>query len=398
MELVDRGHVSDSRLGVLNIEGRTVDPDDFGREPLTGRSGQDRLDRPVLAGGEGLNLPLALDHQPDRHRLDATGRQATADLARQQRAQGVADQPIHDPAGLLGVDEVLVDVARIGERFPDRRLGDLAERHPAGFRGGHVGGLGHVPGDRFAFAIEVRGQEDRIRDPGRLLDVRDLLAPVGRDHILRGEVMVDVDAELALARVLGQVADVTVRGEDAVVVAQVAFDSPGLGRGLDDDEVPWHGRECSTGSLARRYPSRTGLDLANPSQEVLVDLQVGFRDLRRRGRRRPTIAGCVAVAERNRRVRIRAGDGPGRDLDEPDVAVREEEDRGRIVDEHGAFHVHRPQVRAAQPDVTRARRLEQVGEQRLLVHDVEHGVPDHGSMLDGRTRPVQPADGPVQGW
>ena len=73
-----------------------------------------------------------------------------------------------------------------------------------------------------------------------------LRAVVG-DDVLGREVVVDVHAELALAGVLGEVADMTVGGEDAVVVAQVALDRPRLGRRLDDHEVLWHGREYSTG-------------------------------------------------------------------------------------------------------------------------------------------------------
>ena len=40
----------------------------------------------------------------------------------------------------------------------------------------------------------------------------------------------DIDAELALAGVLGQIADVAVRGQHAVIVAQVALDGSRLGR------------------------------------------------------------------------------------------------------------------------------------------------------------------------
>ncbi len=51
---------------------------------------------------------------------------------------------------------------------------------------------------------------DLSADLAAFVDVGDLLAAVLGDHVLRFEVVVDVDAELALARVLGQVADVTV--------------------------------------------------------------------------------------------------------------------------------------------------------------------------------------------
>jgi hypothetical protein len=52
--------------------------------------------------------------------------------------------------------------------------------------------------------------------------------------------MVDIDAELALARVVREVTDVTVRGQDPVVVAEIALDRPGLGRRFDDHQVLRH--------------------------------------------------------------------------------------------------------------------------------------------------------------
>ena len=113
------------------------------------------------------DLALALDDEADGDRLDATGRQAAADLARQQRAQRVADQAIDDAARLLRVDEVHVDLARVGERLLDRRLGDLVEGDPERLLGRDVGGLGDVPGDRLAFAVEVGGEVDLVGCPWR---------------------------------------------------------------------------------------------------------------------------------------------------------------------------------------------------------------------------------------
>ena len=121
-------------------------------------------------------------------------------------------------------------LARVRERLPDRGLGDLAERHAARLLRRDVRGLGHVPGDRLAFAVEVGREVDEVGPLGRLLDVGDLLAPVVVDDVLGGEIVVDVDAELALAGVLGEVADMTVGREDTVVVAEVALDGPRLRR------------------------------------------------------------------------------------------------------------------------------------------------------------------------
>ena len=62
----------------VDVERLAVDADELGGERLAGRGRQDRLDRPVLAGGERVDLALALDDQADRDRLDAAGGQAAA--------------------------------------------------------------------------------------------------------------------------------------------------------------------------------------------------------------------------------------------------------------------------------------------------------------------------------
>ena len=121
------------------------------------------------------------------------------------------------------------------------RLGDLVEGDPQRLLAGHVGRLGDVPGDRLALAVEVGGEVDLVGALGGLLDIGDLLAAVVRDHVLGCEIVVDVDPELALARVLGQVADVAVGREDAVIRTEIALDGARLGRRFDDDEVPGHG-------------------------------------------------------------------------------------------------------------------------------------------------------------
>ena len=212
------------------------------------------------------DLALAVDHQAHGDRLDAAGGQAAADLARQERAERVADQAVDDAARLLRVDEVRVDVARVRERLPDGALGDLAERHPAHLRRRHMGRLGDVPGDRLAFAVEVGGEVDGLGLLRLAGDAVDVLAAVLGDHVLGREVVVDVHAELALAGVLRQVADVSVGGEDLVVRPEIAFDRPRLGRRLHDHEVLGHGRECSTGSRRSGRPLLgAGLD-ARPAR------------------------------------------------------------------------------------------------------------------------------------
>ena len=217
------------------------DAHELRRERRAVRRQERHLDRPELDGDKRPDLALPLHHQANRDRLDASGGEAGADLPRDERAQRVADQAVHDPARLLRVHEVAVDRPGRGERRPDGRLGDLAEGHAARSIGGQVRGLRHVPGDRLPFPVEVRGQEDVVRSAARLLDRGDLAAPVGRDLVVRREVVLHVDAELALAGVLRQVADVAVGGEHRVAGPKVAFDRLRLRGRLDDHEICGHG-------------------------------------------------------------------------------------------------------------------------------------------------------------
>ncbi|GAB3817914.1 hypothetical protein GCM10027605_69410 [Micromonospora zhanjiangensis] len=134
-------------------------------------------DVPVLGAAERHPLPLALHHDPGGHRLDPPGGQAAADLAPQHRGDLVAVQPVQDPARLLGVHQVPVDLAGVGHGGLDRRPGDLVEDHPLDR---HLGleGLHQVPGDRLTLAVLVGGEEDLVHLLHQRAQLGDLLAAV----------------------------------------------------------------------------------------------------------------------------------------------------------------------------------------------------------------------------
>jgi hypothetical protein len=104
-----------------------------------------------------------------------------------------------------------------------------------------VGRLRDVPGDSLPFPVEVGGEEDRVGARGLAGDAVDLLAAIVGHDVVGPEIVLDVDAQLALAGVLRQVADMAVGREDVEVRAQVAFDRARLGRRFDDHQVPCHG-------------------------------------------------------------------------------------------------------------------------------------------------------------
>src|SRR5690606_8222556 len=80
---------------------------------------------PVGGGDEGDALALAVDDEPGGDGLDAAGRQLRHDLLPQDRRDLVAVEAVEDAAGLLGVDEVGVELPGVGDGLGDGAGGDL---------------------------------------------------------------------------------------------------------------------------------------------------------------------------------------------------------------------------------------------------------------------------------
>ena len=164
-------------------------------------------------------------------------------LLAHQRAELVAHQAVDDPPRLLRVDQVEVQDAWIGEGGLDGGLGDFAEGHPPHAVRRQAGVLGDVPRNRLALAIKVRGQPHRVGCAGGIGQALELVLAIGQWLVLRGEVVLEVDAQPAL----GQVPDVPIRGENVVPVTQVPLDRLGLGWRLDDHEVAARRPRCAIG-------------------------------------------------------------------------------------------------------------------------------------------------------
>ena len=143
-------------------------------------------------------------------------------------------------------------------------------------------------------------------------------------------------------------------------------------------------------------PSRTltRSDLADPAEEVLVDLQVGlWLGFGGGGALAATAAARSSAIEGSLPVMAPAGISTNRRwrYGKKKIELTSSMNTGRFPSSVRRFVQRSP----TSPAVGR---LEQVGEHRLLVHDVEHGVTDH--VPDGAgpsAGPSRPADGPVRG-
>ena len=91
------------------------------------RARQVRIDGPVFFLLERLDLALALDDQPQRHGLHASGGKPAADFVPKQRRDLVTHKAVEHAACLLRVDQVAIDVARMLEGFLHGLLGDFVE-------------------------------------------------------------------------------------------------------------------------------------------------------------------------------------------------------------------------------------------------------------------------------
>ena len=104
-----------------------VEADDAGDEAAAVRRLERDRDRPVFARLEGLDLDLAVADEAERHRLHAAGRAGAGQLAPQHRREREADEIVERAAGEIGIDQRLVDLARVLHRLEDGVVGDGVE-------------------------------------------------------------------------------------------------------------------------------------------------------------------------------------------------------------------------------------------------------------------------------
>ena len=101
------------------------------RKHLSGRRRRKlRINGPVLLGNKRTDLVFPVYHQAHSYRLYTSGRQTTAHLFPQKRAELITYQTIQDTACLLGIHQIQVDLVGMAHTSLDTAPGDLVELHP----------------------------------------------------------------------------------------------------------------------------------------------------------------------------------------------------------------------------------------------------------------------------
>ena len=167
--------------------------------------------------------------------MHAAGRARARQLAPEHRREREADQIVERAAREIGVDQRVVDGARMLHRLGHRLLGDRIEDDALDRlvlqRLLFVERLQHVPGDRLALAVGVGGQNEGVGLLQGMGDVVDALLRLGVDLPEHLEIIVRIDRS-----VLGrQVTDMAKGRQDLVTGPQVLIDRLRLGWRLDND-------------------------------------------------------------------------------------------------------------------------------------------------------------------
>ena len=255
------GECTCGALGIRQRELRELLAVEFRQPRFEFRSvdGQARSNIPVFLRDELLDLDLAIDHDAQRHRLHASSRARAWQLAPQDGREREAHEIVERAAGEIGVHQLLVDLARVLDRFRYRLLGYGVERHALDRLAlqhlAVVERLEHMPRDRLALAIRVGCEDQTVGFAHRIGDFLDVLDRLSIDVPRHREVLVGLHGTVFR----GQVPDVAVRRHHLVPGAQVLVDGFDLSRRLYDDNLHFSSYfQCILGEDAAESGGRRG--------------------------------------------------------------------------------------------------------------------------------------------
>ena len=179
-------------------------------ESLLARRRQRGDERPIFLADEFLDFELAVADEPQRHRLHPARRAGAGQFAPQHGRQSETDQVIERPARQIGVDQGLIDGARMRHRLGHRLLGDGVEHHPFDRlrfeRLLFLEKLQDVPGNRLALAIGVGRQNELVGIFDGADDIVQPLLGLGIDLPKHAEIMIRID-RTALGRQVANMAE-----------------------------------------------------------------------------------------------------------------------------------------------------------------------------------------------
>ena len=134
---------------------------------------------------ERLNLPLFLYDQTNRYGLYATGRKTGSYFLPKDGRQLKSYDTIEHTARLLGVHQIIVDIARMEDGLLNSRFGDLMKNDTSGVFLVQLQHLFQMPCDCFSLAVLIGSQPYRVRFLGFTAQLIDELGLMRVDDIIR---------------------------------------------------------------------------------------------------------------------------------------------------------------------------------------------------------------------
>ena len=107
-----------------------------------------------------MDGPLPFTDNPNGNGLYPAGTESALNFAPQKGRYLVADEPVEDPASLLGIVLGAVEFSRCGNGLSDGVSGKFVKKNPVELAPFFLENLGRMPGNRFTFPVRVGCQVD----------------------------------------------------------------------------------------------------------------------------------------------------------------------------------------------------------------------------------------------
>ena len=189
---------------------------------------QHGVNRPVFFRAKSADLFFPVHDNAGGHRLHAAGRKAVAHRFPEIGREFIAHHPVPDTAGLLGVDQIHVNGTRLLDRSAHHGGRNLVESDAQSLFGIQPQRAGQMPGNGLPFAVRVGREIDFFGGLGFFFDLFDEVALAADVDVMRLKTVLNIHAE----RALGQVAHMTLGGDDFIVGAEIFFNGGCFGRGF----------------------------------------------------------------------------------------------------------------------------------------------------------------------
>ena len=188
------------------------------------------MHRPIFLRFKGADFVFAFANQTQGGTLHTARAQTAADLFPQQWREVETDQIVQRTAGLLCINQIHFDFARVGDGVEHGVFGDFVEHDTLRFDVFQAAfgfeDFKKMPGNRFAFPIRVGCEVDVFGFFGSGDNRIDVFGVAFDQLVFHGEVVFGIDGT-----VFGdEVADVAVGGQNFEIAAKVFFQGFGFGR------------------------------------------------------------------------------------------------------------------------------------------------------------------------